>query len=280
MYSNHRISYNTNPEEAISEKLRPDLQFHPAKFSENGPLPVEDIDHYNQQGYLTGIRIFSKCEADNLRAYFDGLLNQVLAEGGNSYSISTAHLTYGRVWDLLNNSKITSYVTSILGPNVIGWGSHFFCKLPGDGKTVSWHQDASYWPISPAKTVTVWLAIDTADTDNACMRFIPRSHLKGHLTYHLSESDENNVLFQTVPNAEKLGRPVNIELDAGEMSLHSDMLLHGSYANNSNRRRCGLTLRYCAADVRAREGWEQKGVIVAGHDEAKHWADPTRPNID
>ena len=253
MYSNHRISYNTNPEEAISEKLRPDLQFHPAKFSENGPLPVEDIDHYNQQGYLTGIRIFSKCEADNLRAYFDGLLNQVLAEGGNSYSISTAHLTYGRVWDLLNNSKITSYVTSILGPNVIGWGSHFFCKLPGDGKTVSWHQDASYWHYFSRKN-SHCLACYRHCRYRQCLYalYAPRSHLKGHLTYHLSESDENNVLFQTVPNAEKLGRPVNISTDAGEMSLHSDMLLHGSYANNSNRRRCGLTLR-CAANLRAKK---------------------------
>ena len=86
------------------------------------------------------------------------------------------------MWDLLTNPSITDYVTDILGPNVIGWGSHFFCKLPRDRKIVSWHQDASYWPISPAKTVTVWLAIDVTDTENACMRFIPGTHLQGHLT--------------------------------------------------------------------------------------------------
>ena len=280
MLNKQSRAYNTNPEDAKSGKIRPDLFFHPAAFSQNQLLPSEDIEHYNTQGYLTGIRIFSKRDADDLRTYFDHLLTQVLAKGGDSYSISTAHLTYGRVWDLLTNPKITAYVTNILGPNVVGWGSHFFCKLPRDGKTVSWHQDASYWPISPAKTVTVWLAIDATDTENACMRFIPGTHLKGHLTYHLSDNDENNVLFQTVPDAEYFGEPVNIELDAGEMSLHSDMLLHGSNANNSNRRRCGLTLRYCSADVRAREGWEQKGVIVAGCDEMNHWANPPRPTID
>ena len=35
------------------------------------------------------------------RAYFDLLLARTLAEGGDSYSISTAHLRYGRVYDLL-----------------------------------------------------------------------------------------------------------------------------------------------------------------------------------
>src|SRR5213078_3074180 len=74
----------------------------------------------------------------------------------------------------------------LLGENVIGWGSHFFCKMPGDGKSVSWHQDASYWPLTPSKAVTVWLAIDDADVGNACMRFIPGSHWFGHLTYRMT----------------------------------------------------------------------------------------------
>ena len=53
----------------------------------------------------------------------------------------------------------------ILGENVIGWGSHFFCKMPHDGKKVAWHQDASYWPLTPTKTCTVWLAIDDTDAE-------------------------------------------------------------------------------------------------------------------
>jgi len=53
------------------------------------------------------------------------------------------------------------------GPDVIAWGSHFFCKQPHDPRKVAWHQDASYWPLTPARTVTVWLAIDDADIANA-----------------------------------------------------------------------------------------------------------------
>jgi non-haem Fe2+, alpha-ketoglutarate-dependent halogenase len=163
---------------------------------------------------------------------------------------------------------------------VIAWGSHFFCKMPGDGKRVSWHQDSSYWPLTPSMAVTAWLAIDDATIENACMRFIPGSHHLGHLTYTLSENDEANVLNQTVPDAETLGRPVDVELKAGEISIHSDLLLHGSEANQSNKRRCGLTLRYCPAIVRAGLGWNAKGVVVSGKDESGHWANPPRPQTD
>jgi non-haem Fe2+, alpha-ketoglutarate-dependent halogenase len=109
------------------------------------------------------------------------------------------------------------------------------------------------------------------------MRYIPVSHHLGHLTYSLSETDEANVLNQTVPDAENLGRPVNVELKAGEISIHSDLLLHGSEANESSKRRCGLTLRYCPASVRAGLGWNAKGVIVSGKDDSGHWANPPRP---
>ena len=254
-----------------------DLRFHPSAVATPRTLTAEQVAAFNRDGYVKGIRIFGPEEIDGIRAVFDELLARTLAAGGNSYSISTAHLRYGRVYDLLTHPRIVACIKDLLGEDVIGWGSHFFCKMPGDGKRVSWHQDASYWPLTPSKAVTAWLAIDDADAGNACMRFIPGSHVLGHLTYTLSEDDEANVLNQTVTGAEALGEPVLVELMAGEISIHSDLLLHGSEANQSTRRRCGVTLRYCPADVRARLGWNAKGVVVSGRDEAGHWGNPPRP---
>jgi ectoine hydroxylase-related dioxygenase (phytanoyl-CoA dioxygenase family) len=234
---------------------------------------------FNRDGYLKGMRIFTPAEIAGIRAYFDDLLARTLAAGADSYSISTAHLRYGRVYDLLTHPRIVAHVKDLLGDNVIAWGSHFFCKMPGDGKRVSWHQDASYWPLTPSKVVTVWLAIDDATVENACMRYIPGSHLLGHLTYTLTENDDSNVLNQTVTGVEQLASPIDVELQAGEISIHSDLLLHGSEANQSTRRRCGLTLRYCPADVRAALGWNAKGVIVSGSDESGHWSNPPRPLV-
>jgi ectoine hydroxylase-related dioxygenase (phytanoyl-CoA dioxygenase family) len=149
--------------------------------------------------------------------------------------------------------------------------------MPRDGKSVAWHQDSSYWPLTPSKAVTVWLAVDDADVENACMRFVSGSHHFGAMTFRPSDPKEHNVLNQTIENVEQYGQFVDDCLKAGEISLHSDLLLHGSEANMSDRRRCGLTLRYAPVDVHAYMDWNLKGVWVSGSDPTGHWANRARP---
>jgi len=276
----------TTPKFAITptqeelDRIERRLEFVPCRNESPNVLSRAQIEQFNRDGFLAGIRIFNDEKIAAHRRYFDELLDRVLAAGGDSYSISTAHMRYGRVWDLLTNERIVACVSDLLGPNVIGWVSHYFCKLPRDGKSVSWHQDASYWPLSEARTVTVWLAIDDADRDNGCMKFLPGSHRLGHLEYRESSSEEGNVLDQTVEEIERFGRPTDVILKAGEISLHSDLLLHGSEANHSDRRRCGLTLRYCPPEVRAALDWHLKGVVVRGEDTTGHWGNPPRKEHD
>ncbi|WP_439626688.1 phytanoyl-CoA dioxygenase family protein [Gemmata sp.] len=273
---NAPTTFNAIPGQGDLAAVARTLDFHPSTTTAPKVLAPEQISQFNRDGYLKPFRIFSDAEVGGLRAYFADLLARYTAEGKDSYSISSAHLRHGRVWDVLTNPRVVAIVSDLLGPSVVGWGSHFFCKMPGDGKTVSWHQDASYWPLTPSKAVTVWLAIDYADRGNAAMKYIPGTHVLGHLTYKLTETDPSNVLNQTVPEVEKYGEPVYVELRAGEASVHSDLLLHGSDANESTRRRCGLTLRYTPGDVKAYMGWEDKGVIVAG-DKPPHWSNRPRP---
>lgn len=280
-------TYHTNTAKLIPNQeqlgqLERRLKFHPSTVADPRVLTREQVAAYNQHGYVKQIRIFDEVAMAVHRRFFDDLLARTLAEGGNSYSIISAHMKYGAVYDLLTHPGIVACVKDILGEDVIGWGAHYFCKLPHDQKVVSWHQDASFWPLTPSKTVTVWLAIDDADRENACMRFIAGSHHLGHLTYRMSENAEQSVLNQTVDNPEQFGEVVYNELKAGEISLHSDLLLHGSEANRSSRRRCGLTLRYCAADVRSDPsfGWHREGVVVSGVEPDGHWANPPRPLSD
>lgn len=268
------------PDQTELDSIQRDLTFYPSTVTAPQSLAPDQVEHFNRDGYIKNIRIFSDDEIAGHRNYFDALLEEVIAEGGDSYSISTAHRKYGRVYDLLTHPKIVACVKDLLGENVIGWGSHFFCKMPHDGKAVAWHQDASYWPLSPSKAVTVWLAIDDADTENGCMRYIAGSQHQGHLTYRKSADEEGNVLDQSVENAEQYGEQIDVEVNAGEIAIHSDLLLHGSEANNSDRRRCALTLRYCTPDVHAAMDWNQKGVWVAGEDASGHWANNSRPEND
>jgi non-haem Fe2+, alpha-ketoglutarate-dependent halogenase len=270
--------FSVIPTEDELNAIGRDLRFHPTQNAHPKALTTAQVDNFNKNGYVAPLDVYSSNDIQDIRNYFDDLLQRVVAAGGNSYSISSAHLRYGPVYDILTNPKIVDYVSDLLGQNVIAWGSHFFCKMPHDGKAVAWHQDASYWPLSPSKAVTVWLAIDDADIENACMKFISGSHHSGHLTYRPSSPADHNVLNQTIDNPEQYGEIVADELKAGQISIHSDLLLHGSEANDSDRRRCGLTLRYCAADVHAALGWNEKGVHVRGQDERGHWSNNARPD--
>lgn len=256
-----------------------DTDFQPVINLTPHTLTSEQIAHYNREGYITGLTAFSTHDADTNRAYFDSLLAQAGPDGG--YAVNCFQARLRGVWDLCTNPTILDHVEDLIGPNIICWASHFFAKLPGDPKAVPWHQDASFWHLSPTRTVTVWLAIDDADEDNAAMRFIPRTHDKGPLEWRAPEGE--SVLDREMVGADMMGKPVINNLKAGQFSLHADMLAHGSLPNRSDRRRCGLTLRYCPPEVVATDPtWEAgvEAILCRGIDPTGRWHHHPRPESD
>ena len=275
-------AFKTNPTHEQLRAMERDLRFFPSTVTDPVTLSREQVAAFNSDGYLKGLPVCGADEIAGHRAFFDEQLEKARAAGKSSFSLSSAHLKYRQVYDLMHHPKILAYVRDLLGPELIGLAAHYFCKMPRDGTTVSWHQDASYWPLSPSKTATVWLAVDDADAANGCMRFVAGSHRRGQLEFRASDESENNVLNQTVDDVEDYGTLVDDELRAGQVSIHSDLLLHSSHYNESERRRCGLTLRYCTPDVRAVPGfgWEKEGVLIGATDPSGHWGDPPRPAQD
>ena len=58
------------------------------------------------------------------------------------------------IWDIVTDSRIIDVVSDLLGDTVVLRHSHLFAKLLGDPKQVSWHQDASYWPLTRRRVVS------------------------------------------------------------------------------------------------------------------------------
>jgi ectoine hydroxylase-related dioxygenase (phytanoyl-CoA dioxygenase family) len=159
------------------------------------------------------------------------------------------------------------------------WSGQFFAKAPGDGKTVPWHQDIQYWPLQPREhVVTGWIAIFDTDEDNGCMQVVPGT--QNQLLQHDGQKQDNDVL-DVVLNANQIdeSKVVNINLKAGEMSLHTDALIHGSKANQTKDRwRCGLTMRVASPDVRVDlDKWADFcWTTLRGEDRFRHnpWIEP------
>jgi hypothetical protein len=253
-----------------------DLAFKPVANPHPTTLTPSQIETFNRLGFIAPLDVFGPREAAANAAYFDSLLAQIPEVG--AYSIDCYQARCQGIWDLCTAPRILDHVQDLIGPNIVCWASHFFCKLPGDAKRVPWHQDASYWKLTPARTVTAWLAIDDADEANAAMRFIPGSHDKGHLSFRKSGPDA--VLRIETVGAETLGAPYSDNLTAGQISLHADMLVHGSEPNLSTRRRCGLTIRYCPPEVTIFDPQWASGVeaiICRGEDKSGRWQHHPRP---
>ena len=152
-----------NPTPEQLDVLPREVGFVPAENDTPKFLQPQQIAEYNERGYVMPFDGLDERETAELRAFFDGVLAAFVELGRDSYSISTAHLRFAKIYELVAHPKIVGPVSDLLGPNVVAWGSHFFCKMPKDGKRVAWHQDSTYWPLSPTKTVCLLYTSDAAD---------------------------------------------------------------------------------------------------------------------
>ena len=267
-------------DESTSEDTR-DLRFIAADPGSSRTLSASQVEQFNEQGFLSGVPAFDDEEILQIRRYFDALLENVLSadDRRNSYSINAYHLVCAGLYDLLLSPVLLDYVEDLLGPDFACWGNHLFCKLPGDPMEVPLHQDGIYWPITPSRTATVWLALDDADEENSAMQFVPGSHLRGPLPHDDLPLDGTRVLRRQVVDPDRYGERFSNSLRAGQISIHSDMLLHGSRPNRSDRRRAGMTFRYAAAEVAPLPGhdyWFKPAVHCRGQLPA-HWPHRRRP---
>ncbi len=253
-----------------------DLSFKPVVNPSPAKLTAEQIEQYNRVGYAAPFDAYSPDEIAELRTYFDTLMDAMGPDG--AFGINCYQARLSGIWDIATDPRLLDYVEDIIGPNIICWATAILSKPAGSKKYVPWHQDASFWSLQPARTVTVWLAIDDADEENSAMLWIPGSHDKGHMP--LEDTEGNSVFHIQTANADALGAPVVDELKAGQFSLHADMIVHGSRANHSDRRRCGLTLRYCPPEVRIIDDKWAAGVeaiICRGKDPSGYWKHHERP---
>ena len=64
------------------------------------------LEKYNEEGYLMPFDGLPEGEIKELRKFFNQILVEAIAEGKNSYSISTAHLKFSKIYDLMHHPAI------------------------------------------------------------------------------------------------------------------------------------------------------------------------------
>lgn len=107
----------------------------------------------------------------------------VLRWGGRERALPT----HQRFLEYVRTPEILDLVEKILGPDIICWGAHVFCKPARTGLAIPWHQDGQYWPIRPLASSTVWIALDDSTIENGCLRIVRGSHRMKAIYHHRLE---------------------------------------------------------------------------------------------
>lgn len=146
---------------------------------------------------------------------------------------------------------------------------------------MSWHQDSTYWGLSPPDVVSAWVAVTPSNDENGCMRVVPGSHERDQLP-HADTFAADNMLSrgQEISVEVDERQAVSVVLQPGEMSLHHVRMIHGSNANTGSVPRIGFTVRYLPTHVRQVSGARDSATLVRGVDEHGHFELEPTPQAD
>ena len=128
--------------------------------------------------------------------------------------------------------------SQLLGGAVRFWHDQLFCKPAKHGGVVAWHQDYSYWTrTQPMAHLTCWIGLDDSTLrENGCLHYIPGSHRWPLLPITGLAGDMEAIREVLSPEQwEQFQHPVAIELKQGQCSFHHPLMVHGSFANGTDR---------------------------------------------
>lgn len=231
-------------------------------------LSDEQVAFYHENGYLPGIRILTDEQVESLRAELaewfepDHPGRELWYEYHTNESADPNRVLFHALgaWrikpgfhDLLWNPAFTVPASQLLGGPVRFWHDQLFCKPARHGGVVAWHQDYSYWTrTKPMAHLTCWIGLDDSTVANGCVHYVPGSHKWDLLPITGLAGDMEAI--RGVLNDEQwelFSKPVAVELKAGEATFHHPLMVHGSFANETDRPRRATVINVFRDGVRS-----------------------------
>ena len=250
-------------------------------------VATDRAQRYQQDGVLFPVDLFSDDEIAGYRREFDRL-DQTEGVDRPQERNRQRHFDLEFVWRMASHPTLVSLMQELMGPDLLLLATDFFVKYgnPQAKAFVAWHQDVTYWGLEPPDAHTAWIAVDDSNVENGCMRAIPGSHRHGIVTHGTSQRAGNQLsINQEIPDElVDSSSAVDLELRAGQISIHDGHLFHASQPNRSQRRRCGMTVRFVRPNVRQSTenslGAEWRPILVGGEDRHGNFTLAERPFPD
>ena len=226
-------------------------------------LSDEQVAHFHEYGYLSGIKLLDEGQIEVLRKELDEIRDPVhhahhlfyefhSNESSNVDSVLFHSLGHWRITegfhDVLWNPAFLMAAHQLLEYRPVRfWHDQLFCKPAKHGGVVAWHQDYSYWTRTIAmQHLTCWTGLDDATAENGCLHYIPKSHKWGLLDAPEIAGDMDGLMQYLNEKQKAQFKPVSIALKKGYATFHHPLMVHGSYENRSERSRRAFVLNVFA----------------------------------
>ena len=165
--------------------------------------------------------------------------------------------------EILIKSKFSEIASYLLSDEVIGKTLEYFNKPPKVGKPTPPHQDGYYFMLNPSVAVTMWMALEPADEENGCVKYVRGSHRSGMRPHGRTETLGFSQGITDFGNKEDQADLVNMPAKPGDLLIHHSLTVHLAGANQSETRsRKALGLIYfgksAKEDVIAKAAYQKK----------------------
>ncbi|MGB5431325.1 phytanoyl-CoA dioxygenase family protein [Eudoraea sp.] len=226
-------------------------------------LSDEQVAHFHEYGYLSGIKLLEDDQIEVLRSQLDEVIDPKHPahhlfyefhsnESEDSDSILFHSLGQWRITsgfhDILWNPAFVMAAHQLLENKPVRfWHDQLFYKPAKHGGVVAWHQDYSYWTRTVAmQHLTCWTGLDDATIENGCLYYVPKSHKWGLLDAPSLAGDMNGLMKYLTEEQKKEFKPVAIEMKKGFGTFHHPLMVHGSYENKSEMSRRAFVINVFA----------------------------------
>ncbi len=136
----------------------------------------------------------------------------------------------------------------------------FMNKPANRGTFLPWHQDR-WTHLDRDPELTVWVALDPATKQNGCVQVIPGTHQAGLINPSHHSGFLTDVQAAEWAASEKV---VFLELNAGDVALLHNKLLHASDRNHSAQSRRAFSVCYMDASTRDLDDPDREYPIIFG----------------
>ncbi|HUG92853.1 MAG TPA: phytanoyl-CoA dioxygenase family protein [Planctomycetaceae bacterium] len=228
-------------------------------------------DRYAQDGFLFPIAVLTADEVRRFRQASDDL-EERLGGRPRTVDVRQMHLHFPWAFELASHPRVLDAAEDVLGPDLLVWATELFAKHPEDGVvSIGWHRDEPYMGLEPQYTTTAWISLGESTAANGCMRVVrpaaqvPRSAAGS--TSRMSRRDDNGRTAESPSEGDEI---IDVVLQAGQMSLHTPRVLHGSGPNGSREKRVGFAVRFVAPRARTVQS-RPPAVLVRGRDTFGHF---------